>query len=205
MLCWAEWENGNIHRPGGEQGAGWAGEIESRLARRGGGTCGNDRRTDLVWRVVDASSPEAAFAVGGKKQVSFDEEELKRAGPGGRSRGAGLPRIVTGGRGRVAPRGVEVHLLPVTVCRHLGVEIGQMEKAPREKYGQGLIAIEGVKPDARPTGLIMDIGPDIELKKPRDPGQRRQPCGAHPLHEEGHDAHVREALESIDLQSAWQR
>lgn len=48
---------------------------------------------------------------------------------------------------------------------HRSVEVGKMEESSSKMHGERLIRIEGIEPDARSAGIIMNIGPDIHLKE----------------------------------------
>jgi hypothetical protein len=56
---------------------------------------------------------------------------------------------------------------------HLRVLVREMKHASRDFNSKGLIAIEGEKPNPGISGVVIDVGAEIEFMKPRKPRQGR--------------------------------
>lgn len=158
-------------------------------------------RGDLVWRVVDLSGADSVGGIG-KKEIALHEEELQRAGRGFAGRGC-LCVLIDGRFGLTAASAVILDSPLRSLSSHVGVLIGQVEKGARGPHGERLVAVEGEKPHAWPSFVIVDVSADIQLHEPRDPRQRRHESGADSLHEEGHHAEPSIPIKSIDVQPSW--
>ena len=170
-----------------------------------GGDFGNSRRVDAIRLVMHPPFHEAALAVGGKKQISFEEKKLERARFGGCGARARSPLVAPRRTGFASSLALVSDRARSAFGAHARVKIREMEKAAGDGDGERLVAIQRVKPHPGLATIIVDIGPHIQLQEPRNPWERRQPRRTNTLHEKWHHADVGVARESIDIQTPWQR
>lgn len=165
---------------------------------RTGGDFGDARPVDAIRRVMNPPNHEVAFAVCRKKQIPFDEKKLERARfcwSGLRARG---PFIAPWRALFALSLALVSDDSSLAFGAHARVKIRKMKKVPGDGDGDRLVAIKRVKPHPGIAIFIMDISPNIQLQKPRNPRQWRQPCGTNTLHEKWHHTDVGIACESID-------
>ncbi len=156
---------------------------------------------DLIWLVVNASAVDSTFWIGGKQRVALDQKPFERTENGGlRVDGTRVFKFYHAGW-IVFSLAEILHGIFGYYRTHLRVLVGEMEKATRDFYSERLIAIEGEKPNAGSSGVVMDVSAEIEFMKPRKPWQGRKSDGTDALHEKGDDPQPGFSIKGIDMQA----
>ncbi len=75
------------------------------------------------------------------------------------------------------------------------------EQIPGQGDGEGLVAIERVKPNSRSPRIVVNVGPKVELQKPREPRQCGQAAGPHGLHPKRHNSQPGLPVMGIDVEA----
>jgi hypothetical protein len=84
------------------------------------------------------------------------------------------------------------------------VSIGQRKPNPRGPDRQGLIGIQGTKPNTWPSGFISYVSAEIQFQEIGNYGQRWKPSRPDPTHEKRDDSNPCTSLKVINRKSDWE-
>lgn len=118
-------------------------------------------------RLVPNASGAEAGGAGGEQAVALAEEEFERVGSGVKRSAVALVAKLAFPLGGLAQRIKIGRMTRASAAARLaGMLVVEVKASASDQRGDGLIAIETVKPDPGFAAVIVDVGAKVEFLKP---------------------------------------